>query len=95
MSLEKKWDTQVGRGLKLSGGEKQRVASLLITQSDCGVDEATSALTRAEKVYNCFRKSSSGSHTVGNCASTKYNSRCGSNTGARDGKIIEKGTHEN
>ncbi len=54
-SLPKGWDTVVGeRGLKLSGGEKQRVAiarTLLKNPSILVLDEATSALdSRTEKI---------------------------------------------
>ncbi|HMM56180.1 MAG TPA: ABC transporter ATP-binding protein/permease [Rudaea sp.] len=55
MSLPQKYDTQVGeRGLKLSGGEKQRVAIARTVLKDPAIlvfDEATSALdTRTEKI---------------------------------------------
>ena len=55
MSLPQQYDTQVGeRGLKLSGGEKQRVAiarTVLKNPAILVFDEATSALdTRTEKI---------------------------------------------
>ena len=55
MSLPQRYDTQVGeRGLKLSGGEKQRVAiarTVLKNPAILVFDEATSALdTRTEKI---------------------------------------------
>ncbi|MBS0555942.1 MAG: ABC transporter ATP-binding protein/permease [Proteobacteria bacterium] len=55
MSLPQRYDTQVGeRGLKLSGGEKQRVAIARTVLKDPAIlvfDEATSALdTRTEKI---------------------------------------------
>jgi ATP-binding cassette, subfamily B, heavy metal transporter len=54
-SLPKQWDTIVGeRGLKLSGGEKQRVAiarTLLKNPAILVLDEATSALdSKTEKI---------------------------------------------
>jgi ABC-type multidrug transport system fused ATPase/permease subunit len=54
-SLQGKWETEVGeRGLKLSGGEKQRIAiarAILADPEILILDEATSALdTRTERL---------------------------------------------
>jgi len=61
-SLPQGWDTVVGeRGLKLSGGEKQRVAiarTLLKNPAILILDEATSALdtkTRKPSRPNCWK----------------------------------------
>jgi ATP-binding cassette subfamily B protein len=69
-SLPKRWDTVVGeRGLKLSGGEKQRVAiarTLLKNPKILVLDEATSALdTRTERIIQAeLREIAGGRNTL-------------------------------
>ena len=68
-SLPKGWDSMVGeRGLKLSGGEKQRVAiarTVLKNPSILILDEATSALdTQTEKIIQAELKEIAKTHTT-------------------------------
>ena len=68
-SLPKGWETTVGeRGLKLSGGEKQRVAiarTLLKNPAILILDEATSALdTTTEKIIQAELKEVAKSRTT-------------------------------
>ena len=68
-SLPRQWDTVVGeRGLKLSGGEKQRVAiarTLLKNPKILVLDEATSALdTRTERIIQAELKEMAGGRTT-------------------------------
>ena len=68
-SLPNRWDSMVGeRGLKLSGGEKQRVAiarTVLKNPSILILDEATSALdTQTEKIIQAELKEIAKTHTT-------------------------------
>ena len=68
-SLPNGWDSMVGeRGLKLSGGEKQRVAiarTVLKNPSILILDEATSALdTQTEKIIQAELKEIAKTHTT-------------------------------
>ncbi|MGA7181089.1 MAG: ABC transporter ATP-binding protein/permease [Thiobacillaceae bacterium] len=68
-SLPRQWDTVVGeRGLKLSGGEKQRVAiarTLLKNPKILVLDEATSALdTRTERIIQGELREIAGGRTT-------------------------------
>ena len=100
MSLEKKWDTQVGeRGLKLSGGEKQRVAiarCLLRNPPVVVLDEATSALDSVtEKSVQLALENLAQGRTqlvIAHRLSTIQDAD--QILVLADGKIIEKGTHE-
>lgn len=99
MGLPKQYDTLVGeRGLKLSGGEKQRVAiarTILKHPSIFLFDEATSALdTHTEKAIQSRLKEISKGYTTLIIAH-----RLSTITHAhqiivlKDGKIAEQGTH--
>ena len=100
MSLEKKWDTQVGeRGLKLSGGEKQRVAiarCLLRNPPVVVLDEATLALDSVtEKSVQLALENLAQGRTqlvIAHRLSTIQDAD--QILVLADGKIIEKGTHE-
>ena len=68
-SLPRRWDTVVGeRGLKLSGGEKQRVAiarTILKNPKILVLDEATSALdTRTERIIQAELREIAGGRTT-------------------------------
>jgi ABC-type transport system involved in Fe-S cluster assembly fused permease/ATPase subunit len=68
-SLPRQWDSVVGeRGLKLSGGEKQRVAiarTLLKNPKILVLDEATSALdTRTERIIQAELREMAGGRTT-------------------------------
>lgn len=98
-SLPNTWDTTVGeRGLKLSGGEKQRVAiarTLLKNPSILILDEATSALdTQTEKIIQAELKEIAKTHTTLTIAH-----RLSTIVDAdqilvmEHGKIVERGSH--
>ncbi len=99
-SLPRQWDTVVGeRGLKLSGGEKQRVAiarTLLKNPAILVLDEATSALdSRTEKIIQAELR-----EVMKNRTSLTIAHRLSTIIDADEilvmeaGRIIERGRHE-
>jgi ATP-binding cassette subfamily B protein len=94
------WDTRVGeRGLKLSGGEKQRVGIARVILSDPAVlvlDEATSALDSATEaaVQDALDEASKGRTTL------MVAHRLSTVRGADEiivleaGRVVERGTHD-
>lgn len=98
--LPKGWDTRVGeRGLKLSGGEKQRVGIARVILSDPAVlvlDEATSALDSATEaaVQTALDEASRNRTTlmVAHRLSTVRNAD--EILVMSDGEIVERGSHE-
>ncbi len=99
-SLPDKYDTLVGeRGLKLSGGEKQRVAiarTLLKNPKVLVFDEATSALdSRTEKAIQAELEEIAMRHTtlvIAHRLSTIMNAD--EILVLEHGRIVERGTHE-
>jgi ABC-type transport system involved in Fe-S cluster assembly fused permease/ATPase subunit len=98
-SLPKGWETTVGeRGLKLSGGEKQRVAiarTLLKNPAILILDEATSALdTTTEKIIQAELKEVAKSRTtltIAHRLSTIVDAE--QILVMEQGKIVERGSH--
>ena len=98
-SLPKGWDTQVGeRGLKLSGGEKQRVAiarTLLKDPVILILDEATSALdSQTEKIIQAELKEVAQNRTtltIAHRLSTIVDSHA--ILVMDGGRVVESGTH--
>jgi ABC-type transport system involved in Fe-S cluster assembly fused permease/ATPase subunit len=98
-SLPQGYDTQVGeRGLKLSGGEKQRVAiarTILKAPSFLILDEATSALdTKTERDIQSALELVSANRTtvvIAHRLSTVVNAD--EIIVLRDGRIVERGSH--
>ncbi|MEM7663048.1 MAG: ABC transporter ATP-binding protein/permease [Pseudomonadota bacterium] len=98
-SLPDGWDTRVGeRGLKLSGGEKQRVGIARVILSDPAIlvlDEATSALDSETEaaVQEALEAASKGRTTlmVAHRLSTVQNAD--EIIVLQQGKIMERGTH--
>ena len=99
MNLPKKYDTPVGeRGLKLSGGEKQRVAiarTILKRPPIFLFDEATSALdTHTEKaIQNRLKEISKGFTTLIIAHRLSTITHAHKIIVLKDGKIAERGTH--
>lgn len=99
MTLPEKWETQVGeRGLKLSGGEKQRVAiarCLLKNPPIVLLDEATSALdTVTESSVQEALRVLSKNRTVLVIAHRLSTIRNADQIVVLDGgEVVERGTH--
>lgn len=99
-SLPDGWDTKVGeRGLKLSGGEKQRVGIARVILADPAIlvlDEATSALDSATEaaVQDALDEASRGRTTlmVAHRLSTVQNAD--EIVVLQAGRVIERGTHD-
>jgi ATP-binding cassette subfamily B protein len=99
-SLPDGWDTKVGeRGLKLSGGEKQRVGIARVILANPAIlvlDEATSALDSATEaaVQDALDEASKGRTTlmVAHRLSTVQNAD--EIVVLKAGQVIERGTHE-
>jgi ATP-binding cassette, subfamily B, heavy metal transporter len=99
-SLPKQWETAVGeRGLKLSGGEKQRVAIARTLLKDPRVlvfDEATSALdSKTEKTIQAELQEIARSRTtlvIAHRLSTIVDAD--QILVMEKGRIVERGTHE-
>lgn len=99
-SLPDGWETRVGeRGLKLSGGEKQRVGIARVILADPAIlvlDEATSALDSATEaaVQDALDEASKGRTTlmVAHRLSTVQNAD--EIVVLKAGQVIERGTHD-
>ena len=94
------YETQVGeRGLKLSGGEKQRVAiarTILKNPAILLLDEATSALDShtEQEIQSAFEKISEGRTTLVIAHRLSTVVKADEILVMDDGRIIERGTHE-
>ena len=99
-SIPNKYNTMVGeRGLKLSGGEKQRVAiarTVLKNPSVYFFDEATSALDSSteKKIIKNLEKISKGKTTLIIAHRLSSISKADNIIVLDKGKIVESGNHE-
>ncbi|MEO0981736.1 MAG: ABC transporter ATP-binding protein/permease [Pseudomonadota bacterium] len=99
-SLPDGWETRVGeRGLKLSGGEKQRVGIARVILSDPAVlilDEATSALDSATEaaVQHALEEAARGRTTLMVAHRLSTVREADEILVLRDGEVIERGDHE-
>lgn len=98
--LPKGWDTRVGeRGLKLSGGEKQRVGIARVILADPAIlvlDEATSALDSATEaaVQDALEEAAEGRTTLMVAHRLSTVKSADEIIVLDEGRIIERGTHE-
>lgn len=99
-SLPKGWETRVGeRGLKLSGGEKQRVGLARVILSNPTIlvlDEATSALDSQteERVQQAIDEASKGRTTIMVAHRLSTIAKADEILVLQQGKIVERGDHK-
>jgi len=98
-SLPQQWDTRVGeRGLKLSGGEKQRVGIARVVLKDPAIlilDEATSSLDSAteDEVQGALEEASRGRTTLVVAHRLSTIANADQIVVLEQGRIVERGTH--
>jgi ATP-binding cassette subfamily B protein len=98
-SLPQGWDTRVGeRGLKLSGGEKQRVGIARVILKDPAIlilDEATSSLDSAteDDVQGALEEASRGRTTLVVAHRLSTIANADQIVVLEEGRIVERGTH--
>ena len=100
MSLEKGYDTEIGeRGVRLSGGQKQRLSIARVFLKDPAIlilDEATSALDNTTEILiqQALDELCRGRTTIVVAHRLSTIKRAGEIAVISEGRIIEKGTHE-
>lgn len=100
VSLEDGYETQIGeRGIKLSGGQKQRLSIARVFLKNPSIlilDEATSALDNATEtlIQNALNELCKGRTTIVVAHRLSTIKNADEIAVVSDGKIIEKGTHD-